>query len=174
MLFRSAPPPRSGDKPLIHERYRALTSLGSSAKGGVYRCLDTQTQQEVILKEARPHVNRGRDRPHDAVAGLHNEWKVLQWLADTGLTPRPLDFFQEWEHSFLVMERARGRKLSQLIASGEVSLVARGPVEAPELRRYGTRFLALARRLITAVRAVHARGVVLQDLSPNKIGRAHV
>lgn len=162
--------PRSaGDRPLLHGRYRALAALGTSAKGGVYRCLDLQTQREVVIKEARPWVNRGRMNPHDAVACLHNEWEILQRLRDSGVTPRPLDFFQEWEHSFLVMELARGRKLSAIMASGELSLMARGAPTAERLRHYGEKFLHLARQLIAAVRAVHAQGVVIQDLSPNNI-----
>ena len=156
-------------QPLLHGRYQALAALSASAKGGVYRCLDLETRQEVVVKEARPWVNRGRASPHDAVACLHNEWEILQRLQGLGVAPRPLEFFQEWEHSFLVMELVRGRKLNALMASGELCLISRPSPDAEELRRYGRRFLQVAHTLISAVRAIHARGVVLQDLSPGNI-----
>ena len=158
-----------GDKPLLQGRYRALAAMSTSAKGGVYRCLDVETQREVVIKEARPWVNRGRRNPHDAIACLHNEWEMLQLLQDSGVTPRPLAFFQQWEHSFLVMELARGRKLGAVMASGELSLVIQDTPDAKAIHHYGTTFVRMAHKLVSGLRAIHARGVVLQDLSPNNI-----
>ncbi|MET0405861.1 MAG: hypothetical protein ABW123_25815, partial [Cystobacter sp.] len=158
-----------GGEPILHGRYKALSALSSSAKGGVYRCLDLRTGQEVVVKEARPLVNRGRMNPCDAVACLQNEYRILQRLEDTGLVPRPLDFFQDWEHSFLVMELARGNNLGTHIASGHLSLIAVSQPSAEDIRRFCESFLAVSRKLISALRAIHARGVIIQDISPKNI-----
>ncbi|OJH36998.1 class III lanthionine synthetase LanKC [Cystobacter ferrugineus] len=156
-------------EPILHGRYKALSAMSSSSKGGVYRCLDLTSRVEVVLKEARPLVNRGRKNPCDAVDCLENEYRILKRLEATGLAPRALDFFQDWEHSFLVMELVRGSKLSAHMASGQLSLIASPTPGADEVRRFCETFLAVSRKLITALRTIHSRGVVIQDISPKNI-----
>ena len=155
--------------PVLNGRYKALAAMSASVKGGVYRCLDLQTNQEVVVKEARPLVNRGRSSPCDAVDCLANERRILERLASTGLAPRVLDTFQDWENHFLVMELARGRKLNTFMASGHLSLVAVPHPDAAELRRFCEAFLSMARKLVHALRTIHACGVVIQDISPRNI-----
>ncbi len=84
----------------------------------MYRCLDLQTNAEVVVKEARPFINRVRKNPYDAVDCLKNEYRVLKRLEGTGVAPRPIELFQEWEHSFVAMELAKGMPLSSYLAAG--------------------------------------------------------
>lgn len=156
-------------EPLLNGRYQALSVLGSSSKGGVYRCLDLQTRQEVVVKEARPLINRSRHSPVDAVSCLANERRILQLLEGSGVTPRVLDSFQEWEHHFLVMELAQGQPLSELLPQEHFNLMIQTAPGREELRRYCERFLHMARQLIAGVRTIHARGVVIQDLAPQNV-----
>jgi hypothetical protein len=110
-------------EPVLKGRYRATRAMGTSSEGGVYRCTDLQTGALVVVKEGRPFVNRGRFRPHDAVDGLKNEHAILELLEGTGVTPRALDFFEEWENSFLVTELVPARPLSAHLASGDFSIL---------------------------------------------------
>ena len=156
-------------EPLLNGRYQALSVLGSSSKGGVYRCLDLRTHQEVVVKEARPLINKSRHSPEDAVSCLANEQRILTLLEGSGVAPRVLDSFQEWEHHFLVMELAPGEPLSDLLTQEHFNLVIQTAPGREDLRRYCERFLHIARRLIAGVRAIHERGVVIQDLAPQNI-----
>ncbi|WP_437669833.1 class III lanthionine synthetase LanKC [Sorangium sp. So ce131] len=157
------------DELALNGRYKAIDALSTSSKGGVYRCLDLETSTEVVVKEARPFVNRGRSNPHDAVACLHNEYRILKRLAGTGVTPRPIELFQEWEHSFVAMELASGVPLGPYLASWRSSLLLKGHPSADDVRRYCDEFLAIARKILAAARAIHAHGVVIQDISPRNI-----
>jgi len=156
-------------EPVLHDRYRATAALGMSSKGGVYLCTDLATGTEVVIKEARPFVNRGRSSAHDAVDCLKNEHEILELLEGTGVTPRALDFFQEWENSFLVLERAPGIPLSSFLVSEGFSILLMTGIEAADVHRYCTKVLRIAEALVAGVRAIHARGVVIQDLAPQNI-----
>lgn len=158
-----------GDAVLMNGRYRATKSMGSSAKGGVYRAIDMLRRVEVVIKEARPHVNRGHTFPHDAVDCLKNEHAVLERLADTGVTPAPIEFFQEWEHSFLVMEFAQGASLTTYRAFESFSILLVTEPSAAQIRRFCEDFLEISRLIVDAVRKIHAKGVVINDLAPQNI-----
>src|SRR5690606_15887603 len=107
-------------------------------------------------------VNRNRSSPHDAVACLHNEYRILSLLAETGVTPKPIDFFQEWEHSFLVMEHVKGVPLSSFRAFEKFSLMLMTDIQDEDVRQFTQQYLLVARQLIQGMRAIHAQGVVIQ------------
>ncbi|AUX39549.1 membrane protein [Sorangium cellulosum] len=157
------------DELVLNGRYKATDALGTSSKGGVYRCLDLQTNTEVVVKEARPLVNRGRKVPHDAIDCLKNEYHVLRRLEGTGVAPRPIELFQEWEHSFLAMEQAAGMPLAAYYSRWRANILLVASPTADQVRTYCEEFLALARKLIAGARTIHERGVVIQDVSPRNI-----
>jgi hypothetical protein len=153
----------------LNGRYRATASLGSSSKGGVYRCLDLKTSEEVVVKEARPFVNRGRINPYDAVDCLKNEYQVLKRLEGSGVTPRAIELFQEWEHTFVAMELAKGMPLSSYLGRWRSSILLMTAPTAADVRNYCQEFLAMTRKIIAGARIIHERGVVIQDISPRNI-----
>jgi serine/threonine protein kinase len=154
---------------ILNGRYKAIEPLGSYMKRGVYRCLDLETETEVVVKEGRPFVNRGRRNPYDLVDLLKNEHRILKILEGTGMAPRPVDFFQEWEHSFLAMEMAGGMTLLRYCASGNLSLVFGVDLSVDDVRKYCERFVSITRKLLAGIRAIHEQGVVIQDISPQNI-----
>ncbi|MDI3287828.1 class III lanthionine synthetase LanKC [Polyangium sp. 15x6] len=157
-------------EPILKGRYRATHAMSVSSKGGVYRCTDLETGAEVVVKEGRPFVNRGRTNPHDAADGLKNEYEILRLLENTGVTPRALDFFMEWENSFLVMELAQARPLSTHMASNEgTSILLTTGTTVADVKRYCADFLGISERLIAGVRAIHSRGVAIQDLARQNV-----
>lgn len=156
-------------EPILKGRFKALGAMGSSSKGGVYRCLDLATGAEVVVKEARPLVNRVVRSRRDAVDCLRNEYRILKRLEATGVTPRVVDFFQEWEHSFLVTELAAGVPLSSYRATESFAILLQADPSADDLRRFCGELLAIARKIVAGVRAIHGCGVVIQDLAPQNI-----
>ncbi|WP_157601397.1 protein kinase/lanthionine synthetase C family protein [Stigmatella aurantiaca] len=162
-------PEEDEDGGALKHRYQPLRVLGNSSKGGIYLCWDLQREREVVVKEARPLINQGRHLCHDALDALENERCILRALEGTGVAPELLDVFQEWEHHFIVMERAPGLSLAQLMAQNAFGLVLTGAPSAEQLRTYGETFLGIARKLVAQVRAVHAQGVVIRDFAPQNI-----
>jgi serine/threonine protein kinase len=154
---------------ILKGRYKATESLGSSSKGGVYQCLDLETNREVVVKEARPLVNRVRKNPYDAVDCLKNEYRILKRLEGTGVAPRPIELFQEWEHSFLAMELVKGMSLSSYLGRWPSSIVLMTNPTVDDVRRYCEEALAITRKVIAGARTIHEQGVVIQDISPRNI-----
>ncbi|WP_137991643.1 protein kinase domain-containing protein [Streptomyces vilmorinianum] len=158
------------DGTLLKGRYLVEGALTFSNAGGVYHGTDEVTRKPVVVKEARRLTNCWTvgDRTIDSVDMLRHEFDVLRRLEGLEFVPRPVDLFREWEHTFLVEERVEGIAFHDFWARDDVIL-------APYIRREGRvdRFVPLFReivgRLIRMVEEVHARGVVLGDLSPNNI-----
>lgn len=70
-------------------RYRIEGALAFSVTGGVYLALDQTTGDSVVIKEARPATGVDENGT-DAVDRLRKEYRLLQKLHHTGITPRPL------------------------------------------------------------------------------------
>ncbi|MFF0750953.1 hypothetical protein [Streptomyces sp. NPDC004267] len=163
------PEPEPGGT-LLKDRYLVEGALTFSNAGGVYHGTDRVTGRRVVVKEARRLTNCTAigGRTIDAVDMLRHEYDVLRRLDGLEFVPRPVDLFPEWEHTFLVEERVTGIAFHDFWARDDVIL-------APYLRRPGRvegfvpLFREVAGRLVAMVEAVHARGVVLGDLSPNNV-----
>lgn len=143
-------------------RYRVESALAFSNSGGVYLASDTTTGEQVVIKEARPFTNVS-PRGTDAVWMLKKEHRILALLEGTGVAPRPLDFFRDWEHFYLVEEYVAGKILRSYHAEISLSLRTRPRREHVEefFARYRRLFTAIAR----ALAALHERRIVFSDLS---------
>jgi hypothetical protein len=160
----------SQDIPVLNQRFQVEQALSFSNSGGVYKALDLQTQQQVVVKEARPFVQFYSRNNQEIFADqvLHCEYSILERLAGSRFFPQPVAWFTEWEHSYLVETLVSGEPLRTFRARSEMTLVPfAGSVASAE--RYHGHFLWLARECIAAVQAAHRRGVVLADISPNNI-----
>jgi serine/threonine protein kinase len=152
----------AGDEPL-NGRYTVTEAFRFSATGGVYLCVDEETGRRVIVKEARPHTAPGPDG--DATSRLRAEFRLMGRLNDTGLVPAPLELFQDWEHTFLAEEYIDSPPAVQ----GELNPLLH-PAPTPDLVRGAfERWRRIWIQLILAVQAVHARGIVMGDLSPSNV-----
>jgi hypothetical protein len=168
--FGGTPCVAAGGRTKLRGRYEVRGVLTYSNTGGVYWAVDQQTGREVIVKEARPHTGiwGGDGRYIDAPKILEREYEMLRLLHDMHEVPEALAFFTEWEHSFLVQERVAGVTYHRYWASANTIL-------APFIHRTGRiesflpRFRKIALGLLDAIEAIHARGVVLADVSPNNV-----
>ncbi|WP_369779975.1 class IV lanthionine synthetase LanL [Streptomyces sp. R33] len=150
---------RRGEPVVLAGRYRVEEAVRHSNRGGVYRARDGHTGEEVLIKEARPHVGAdasGRDARH----WLRHEGDVLARLARQGITPALREMFEAGGHVFLVQDLIPGANLARWCAER----LARDGVPMPAAVA-----CKLARGLIRLVAATHAAGFVLRDLKPGNV-----
>ena len=158
------------DHSLRNGRYRVQDALEFSNAGGVYRALDTLTGKNVIIKEARPHVNATADG-YNAVELLKKEYRLLTVVADTHIAPEPIDLFQQWEHWFLVEEYLEGAPMGSYSAAHNVLLRTRS--KASDYQTWYATFRSLFMRLITILETLHSRNIVFTDLSTSNVIVCH-
>lgn len=145
---------------LVQEVFR-FTNIG-----GVYLALDQEANQQVVIKEARPHTSFDQGE-RDAVALRHQEWRLLKHLNDTGMVPNPLDLFQDWEHTFLVESFVEGSTVWDIVA--EHSAFYDATASDSELREYIGLVLRVGSKIADALGAIHERGVVVGDISHTNV-----
>jgi serine/threonine protein kinase len=146
--------------------YRIESALHFSNGGGVYQGVDTRTEEQVVLKEARPHAGLDSDG-RDAVARLRRERDTLEQLADTDVAPAVRDYFVAGGHHFLVMDFVGGRSLNDLVV--ERCPLIRAHPDDSELAEFATWAVATCERVEWAVHAVHQHEIVVGDLHPSNV-----
>jgi serine/threonine protein kinase len=147
-------------------RYEITNVMAFSSAGGVYLAKDCRTGQKVVVKEARPHISPGKGC-HDAIELLEKEHRLLTILSDTEVAPKPIDFFQEWEHWFLVEELIDGVTLAS--HSAEHNILLRTRPSADDFQNWSRTFSSLSCNLIKIVEMLHQHGIIFGDLSPNNL-----
>ncbi|MFD9429383.1 class III lanthionine synthetase LanKC [Streptomyces sp. NPDC060002] len=141
--------------------YRIEKALHFSNGGGVYAGTDTRDGRKVVLKEGRPHAGLASDGA-DAITRLEREKRALEALAGTGVVPEVRDWFTLGDHRFLVMDLIEGRPLNSFFAE-------RHPLLSPDpdpraVAAYTAWAVRIHGAVERAVREVHARGIVFNDL----------
>jgi len=140
----------------LHDgRYEVVRALRHANKGGVYLARDRDTNEEVVIKESRPHVCADRFG-RDAIDRLRREAANLQQLASCGVVPASRGLFEEGGHLFLVLERMPGPTLMAYRSDRP------GPLARREL-------FDLARSLGTVLEKCHQAGLVVRDFNPNNL-----
>ncbi|MGW1075089.1 class IV lanthionine synthetase LanL [Streptomyces sp. NPDC002537] len=158
------PPPAApgrghGDPVLLAGRYLVEETIRRSNRGGVHRAHDLRTGDDVLLKEARPHI--GADPGgEDARDRLRHEAAVLARLAPHRVTPAVREVFEAADHVFLVEDLVDGRSLRRWAAEHAWRDSGRIPV---------TTAWRLARRLTRLIGEVHSAGYVLRDFEPGNV-----
>ncbi|MFB7663343.1 class IV lanthionine synthetase LanL [Kitasatospora sp. NPDC056138] len=145
---------------LLGGRYALTAALRHSTKGGVFLGRDTDSGAEVVVKQARAHIEVDRSG-REARTALRHEARLLDRLDGLGLTPHPVELLEQDDSLFLVQERITGLTLGSWVAE--------------RLRRDGTPDVdwaeagPLALALIDLVERVHATGLVVRDLAPGNV-----
>ncbi|MGA5134135.1 class IV lanthionine synthetase LanL [Streptomyces olivoreticuli] len=150
--------PRGGPV-LLAGRYLVREAVRHSNRGGVYRAHDRRTGEDVLLKEARPHIGAGLDGK-DARDWLGYEATVLARLAPHRVTPAVREVFEAGGHVFLVEDLIDGKSLQQWAAEHSWRDSGRLPVPTA---------WELARRLTRLMGEVHTAGFVLRDFKPGNV-----
>lgn len=145
---------------LLNGRYVVREAILHSSRGGVYRALDQQTGDDVIVKQARAHVG-GTYTGQDARDGLRREAAMLTALS--GLGPDLIEVFDQDVHTFLVETVVPGSTLTRWVQEQFSALTERdtGLPWATAAR--------VAAGLAALLADIHGRGLVYRDLSPNNV-----
>jgi Lanthionine synthetase C-like protein/Protein kinase domain len=143
---------------LLGGRFVVREAIRHANKGGVFRAADAGTGADVVIKQARPHVEAD-EAGRDARDRLRHEAEVLERLAPLGIAPRKLALFEQDGHVFLAEELLPGVTLRRWVDErcGDRPGLERGPA------------VELARQLVALLAAVHDAGLVLRDLTPNNV-----
>ncbi|GAA0398130.1 class III lanthionine synthetase LanKC [Streptomyces luteireticuli] len=141
--------------------YRIEKALHFSNGGGVYRGTDTRDGRQVVLKEGRPHAGLAADGA-DAIARLEREKEALERLSGLGVAPEVRDWFALGDHRFLVMDFIEGKPLNSFF--GERHPLLTDAPDPAAVAAYTDWALRIHRAVEEAVAAVHARGLVFNDL----------
>ena len=144
-------------------RYLVKSALNFSNSGGVYVADDLETGNEVVIKEARPFV----DTTEDTISLLKKEHRILSKIAHLKIAPQPLDFFQDWEHFFLVQEFIKGSSISTYSARNNVTLLNHPTLE--DTQTFYGNFKTIMLQLAEIIRVLHECGIVFSDLSPGNL-----
>ena len=150
---------------LKNGKYRIETPIQFSLTGGVYRAVDMDTGRTVIIKEARPYTDIDDDGK-DAVWRLKKEYRLLEKLSGTGITPEPLDLFEDWEHLFLVEEFLEGDNLYTLMATWERDTPE---AQTKDQMIYVEGLHKLWTKFAYAFKVFHERNIVINDVSPGNV-----
>lgn len=168
--FPDEPEEAAGDSELLHDRYRVEKALAFTNTGGVYLAEDQKTGLKVVIKEARPGTVIWGPRKVclDSIVALKNEYATLEHLRGLSCVPQPVELYQEWEHTFLVQTYFDGMPLANFRALEGIVVMSR--MDDPEAIVY---FCHIWRdvciRLFDAIDAIHARGVIIGDISPGNV-----
>ncbi|HEX2061517.1 MAG TPA: hypothetical protein VHK90_12320, partial [Thermoanaerobaculia bacterium] len=163
--FASEPEPmadNNGEPTLKNGRYTIETAIVFSNSGGVYIGRDNTTGQQVLIKEARPLTNVS-PRGIDAVWLLKKEQRLLELVQDLNIGPKPIDFFQEWEHFYLVEEYLDG--IIMRVYMARHSLALRTNPDAEAAREFFARYTRTMARVADIVAMLHDRHICFTDLS---------
>jgi len=154
------------DRSLNGGRYLVESALGFSNTGGVYLSIERATGRQVVIKEARPHVEL-YENGGDATTRLKREMENLSILSSLGIAPAVLDTFWDWEHLYMVEEYVDAHDMRQVMLQFSPLMKVRPTLADSDA------FYAMYRdifvNIMRAVDLAHGAGMVIGDLSPPNI-----
>jgi len=149
---------------VVGGRFRLVEGVFESGRGNVYRAVDERDGTGVIVKQARAFVDE-TEASGDTRLRVRNERRVLAALAGLDGIARFVDHFRHGPDEFLVTEDAGPDNLSEDVTRNGRYAPAGSPAAARGARPLET----LAGRLARILLEVHARGVIMRDLTPRNV-----
>ena len=138
----------------LQKRYRVDVLLGEGGMGAVYRAWDLRLKGAIALKEMRPQPGLQPRLYRKLCEQFEQEAIVLSRLHHPNLV-RVIDFFEEKELTYLVMDFVEGEDL------------------ATRITRTGTQpesqVLQWAEHLLDALAYCHTKNVIHRDIKPQNI-----
>jgi len=151
---------------ILNDRFRVKKAIAFSNSGGVYLADDRHTDNEVIVKEARPHTAMD-DRGSDAISMLKREQELLELLRDKDIAPKPIDAFYGWENFYLVEEYLDGIDIREIMLTQSPLMQVRLSLE--DSRGYYEIAKRIFKAFAHAVDVLHRNGIVFGDLSAKNL-----
>jgi serine/threonine protein kinase len=144
-------------------RFKIDKPIVFSNSGGVYKAVDRETDEVVIIKEARPLTNIS-SRGLDAMQLLKKEHRILDYISDLHIAPEPRCFFHDWEHAYLV-EEYLGDAVDFRNFMNRIMIALKVEPTREDSQLFIDKFCAVFDQLFSAVIALHERNIVFGDLS---------
>lgn len=157
---------------MLKDRYRLEKVLGAGGFGITYLARDAELAQSMVIKEYYPRDIAGREREGRRIVfprekndrrcflkGKRDfllEARRLSQLFDIPEVVKVLDWFEENETAYLVMEYVRGISLDRYLQSQDVPL------------SFGEAW-KLMKPLTEALERVHKKGIIHRDLNPGNL-----
>jgi serine/threonine protein kinase len=163
-------PEKEGDESsggLNNGRYVVEKSIHFSNTGGIYIAYDNVTKRNIVIKEARAHVNAFAENV-DAAKMLKREYEILKKIEDCGIAPRPIELFKEWEHLFLAEDYLENYITLHSFAAQDSVLLDARPTE-DKVRAYLEKYLTIFRKLAKIIDTLHSRNIIFGDFSANNV-----
>ena len=148
--------------------YRFERAIRHSNGGGTYQGRALATGRTVFIKEARAHTGL-TSMTSAAPQRLRREYATLCALHERypGCCPEPLDYFQEWEHEFLVTEFVPGRSLHAWMVEHNPLI---RPVATPsDFAAYYERAQRVVDALDVILQRLHDAGYAFIDVNPHNV-----
>ena len=139
---------------ILQSRYRVIRPLSKSGTGGVYYALDMRLNIHVALKEMLSQPDIELRILNDFRRQFEQEAVVLARLNHLHLV-RVVDFFEQGENAYLVMDYVEGENLSDMVQR-------RGPLPEDQV-------LAWSTQILDALAYCHSHGVIHRDIKPENI-----
>ncbi|SDQ36541.1 class III lanthionine synthetase LanKC [Thermostaphylospora chromogena] len=146
--------------------YEIESALHFSNGGGLYVAVEKATGRKVVLKEARPGAGLDQ-KGRDAVSRLRREYEFLTKLADLDAVVDCYDYFQLWEHHFLVQELVDGVTLNKRMVH-RTPMIKPDPSEE-EIAEFTAWAVDITSQVDEVIGRLHERGIAFGDLHPNNI-----
>ncbi|TYB60659.1 serine/threonine protein kinase [Nonomuraea sp. PA05] len=140
---------------LLAGRYRLLTELGQGGMGTVWRAMDELLRQEVAIKEVKLPPNLGEAEHTELVDRTLREARAAAALRDHPSIVTVHDVVLDDGRPWIVMELVRGRSLDRVVRD-------EGPLPPGRVAGIGL-------RMIEALSAAHASGILHRDVKPANV-----
>jgi len=135
---------------LLHDQYRILAKLGQGGMGAVYQAQDCLNLNYVAIKRIMIQSNQ-----KNLMERFRREYRLLRQLHHPNVV-KALDFFQEQDTLFLVMEFVEGISLHKLIREHPHSLTLEQQLQ-------------IGRQIALAVAALNEANILHRDIKPPNI-----
>ena len=133
------------------DNYTVHAAIQTSAAGGIY-IAETQDGEQCVIKEAAEDTCVDADG-RDSKDRIRSELVFLQKLANSSISPKPIESFSLWRNSYVVMELLPGGPLSELYRK-PFTLKTR---------------LTIAAEVADALAKLHDKNIVWGDVSPANV-----
>ncbi|HWO72692.1 MAG TPA: protein kinase, partial [Dehalococcoidia bacterium] len=134
---------------LLAGRYLILSEIGAGGMGTVYRARDQATQRLVAIKVLHPHLRREASY----VQRLRREAQIALTL-DSRHIVQVIDYGQEGDAFYLVMEYVEGVNLRELLRRGKLE---------------GATAVRIAAHIARALEEAHEKRIVHRDIKPQNV-----
>lgn len=136
----------------LFSKYSITGSFSRANKGGVFLGYDKETKKQVVIKEARSNITF-EEYPFSCIELLKNEYKILNFLVDSNITPQVFDFIEEQDNYYMVSEYLQGENLTKNFKNNpEPSINTK---------------MKYADEIINIVTYLHNQNIAIGDISTN-------